>query len=573
MALEIRLNLRRMHQSVGCNQHNGCRTRATLRRKLIISATAHKAPGDGASTSKPCDSNWSTSWSRRHVALGAAVVFGALAGSDPVQAAKTVVLRDGTEVQAFEHGMTLAIVALRGSVSSQWALDFQTSIGKYCGFSLDQRPQLADIFKELSDTSGQNKRSAGVADVVTLGDTWLAAAIQRGLVQPIPGATSSRWYRLLPPRLRQLVHRNAAGVPDAHGPVYGAPYRWGCTLIAYRRDRLLHRGGDPIIDWSDILQPALAGRVAMLDSPRELLAAAVRSLVAEADARGMGGAAGRVSVNSSAAELAEAGITERVLQERVDAFRRQVRLFSNHDHVRALQAGDVWAVVGYSQDLVQLAERSGSSVELLAPISGTQLWADVWAVPAGARGGHRRSGPSPLLPVWIEFTLSPGRITGQPSLKGGAPAVLLSPTPSAKDLAASSSVLGSIHEHRRHLLAARAAAESRGPVAAALSALGTLPLLRPFLTDPRVSEDTVATSKKVKEGRHGTAENALTQGSVFPSVELHHANGYLPAAPLLARSDFLLPLPDEATMAMYRRVLGGGASGGTQTTPAAAVAS
>ncbi|GIL68080.1 hypothetical protein Vafri_21393 [Volvox africanus] len=411
MALDMRLHHKCMHQGMKCIKQYGCQTQATLRRKLIVSATAQLTPADGPSTSEPCYCGSSTSWSRRCVALGAAVVFSALAGSDPVQAAKTVVLRDGSEVQAFEHGMTLAIVALRGSVSSQWALDFQTSIGKYCGFSLDQRPQLADIFKELSDTGGQNKRSAGVADVVTLGDTWLAAAIQKGLVQPIPGASSSRWYRLLPPRLRQLVHRNAAGMPDAHGPVYGAPYRWGCTLIAYRRDRLLRRGGDPILDWSDLLQPSLAGRVAMLDSPRELLAAALRSLIAETDGRGMR-VGRRVSVNSSAAELAEAGITESVLQERVDAFRRQVRLFSNHDHVRALQAGDVWAVVGYSQDLVQLAERSGSSVELLAPLSGTQLWADVWAVPAGARGGHRRSGPSPLLPVWIEFTLSPGRITG-----------------------------------------------------------------------------------------------------------------------------------------------------------------
>ncbi len=39
-------------------------------------------------------------------------------------------------------------------------------------------------------------------------------------------------------------------------------------------------------------------------------------------------------------------------QERVAELRAQVRLFSSRDHIRALQAGDVWAVVGSSQDLV-----------------------------------------------------------------------------------------------------------------------------------------------------------------------------------------------------------------------------
>lgn len=38
------------------------------------------------------------------------------------------------------------------------------------------------------------------------------------------------------------------------------------------------------------------------------------------------------------------------------ALRRQVRLFSSRDHVRALQAGDVWAVVGYSHDLVLVSQ-------------------------------------------------------------------------------------------------------------------------------------------------------------------------------------------------------------------------
>lgn len=32
----------------------------------------------------------------------------------------------------------------------------------------------------------------------------------------------------------------------------------------------------------------------------------------------------------------------------------QAKLFSSNDHIRALNAGDVWAVVGYSIDIVQV---------------------------------------------------------------------------------------------------------------------------------------------------------------------------------------------------------------------------
>ena len=66
--------------------------------------------------------------------------------------------------------------------------------------------------------------------------------------------------------------------------------------------------------------------------------------------------------------------------------RRQVRVFSSRDHTRALGAKDVWAVVGWSGDLIPLAERS-RDVVLVAQASGTPLWADLWTVPAGARGG------------------------------------------------------------------------------------------------------------------------------------------------------------------------------------------
>ena len=40
-----------------------------------------------------------------------------------------ITLRDGSTAEVFEHGMSLNIVALRGSVPQQWILDFKATLG------------------------------------------------------------------------------------------------------------------------------------------------------------------------------------------------------------------------------------------------------------------------------------------------------------------------------------------------------------------------------------------------------------------------------------------------------------
>ena len=43
----------------------------------------------------------------------------------------------------------------------------------------------------------------------------------------------------MPERWRNLITRDMEGNPNPAGQVWGVPYRWGCTLIAYRKDPLL----------------------------------------------------------------------------------------------------------------------------------------------------------------------------------------------------------------------------------------------------------------------------------------------------------------------------------------------
>lgn len=95
---------------------------------------------------------------------------------------------------------------------------------------------------------------AGIADVVTLGDSWLTPAIQRRLIQPISSAETYRWWQRLPRRWQQLVRRdNKTGLPSESGEIWGCPYRWvGCRvpsmfttfcvlLLGVHRQRLVRR--------------------------------------------------------------------------------------------------------------------------------------------------------------------------------------------------------------------------------------------------------------------------------------------------------------------------------------------
>eukprot|EP00983_Pelagomonas_calceolata_P037495 1136355-Pelagomonas_calceolata.AAC.2 len=127
-----------------------------------------------------------------------------------------------------------------------------------------------------------------------------------------------------------------------------------------------------------------------------------------------------------AAQLAAAGITQEVLARQISLIRRQVKLFSSNEHVRALQAERsnsvevrfyyslplttevcsqscclhceevlccCWCVVFCRSGLAPRKSNSnppcaGVCLQAIVPASGTSLFADIWAVPQGAQGGN-----------------------------------------------------------------------------------------------------------------------------------------------------------------------------------------
>lgn len=167
--------------------------------------------------------------------------------------------------------------------------------------------------------------------------------------------------------------RSQNGKFTSNGSVWGIPYRWGCTVVLYRTDRKRRWGGQDIRDWDDLLHPSLQRRIAFMDYPREFIGIALKTL--------------GLSYNASAEDIANCGITEQELSARVAHLAGQAKVINNKDHVRAYSAGEVDVIVGNSEDILPLAQKSSHST-LLVPASGTALWADLWCIPKGAAGGY-----------------------------------------------------------------------------------------------------------------------------------------------------------------------------------------
>lgn len=148
-------------------------------------------------------------------------------------------------------------------------------------------------------------------------------------------------------------------------------------------------------DWGDLFGPDLEEKLAIVDSPREVVGLVLKSL--------------GNSFNTNDFEKDVAGGRQAVkdrflaLQKQVPLFSRcllsyscpcggwfflsyltaalllavQVRLFDSVQYLKALGAGDVWVAVGWSSDVIPFAKRA-SNIEVVVPSSGTSLWADLW---------------------------------------------------------------------------------------------------------------------------------------------------------------------------------------------------
>jgi len=144
------------------------------------------------------------------------------------------------------------------------------------------------------------------------------------------------------------------------GSRFCVPYQWGTTGFGYNADAT----GRQITGWRDVFDPALAGRIALLDSQREVLGGVLILL-------------GYSPNTTSGVEIAAA---RDFLIER----RNQVATYAAEDGQDLLAAGEVDVAMEYSGDIFQVME-DDPALRYVIPSEGTIIWADNMCVPAGAR--------------------------------------------------------------------------------------------------------------------------------------------------------------------------------------------
>jgi putative spermidine/putrescine transport system substrate-binding protein len=288
----------------------------------------------------------------------------------------------------------LRVRLLEGSIPVQLLRAFQRDLEQQPILDFSPRPQLSNLYDLLQtwkeagepDQAGwweqipflNRNRQPTVADLVTLGDYWLAPAIQQKLIQPLQLEDLPEWEKL-PPRWLALVRRDRQGQLDPEGELWAAPYRWGSAVLAYRVEEFEELGWTPT-DWQDLWRPELKGHVSLLDSPRAVIGLTSRKLGQSFNPTNLG----------------------EELQAELQLLHQQVKFYSSDSYLQPLMLGDTWIALGWSTDVLPVLERD-RRIAAIVPESGTILTADTWVRPAAARSVNSTDSELTLVEQWINF--------------------------------------------------------------------------------------------------------------------------------------------------------------------------
>ncbi len=207
-------------------------------------------------------------------------------------------------------------------------------------------------------------------DVVFPTHSRLVPMARAGLLAPLRGT------RL--PSLGNLDARFRAPVwdPDLR---LGVPYMWNATGIVYNRAELHRRGTPEPRDWADLWNPALSGRLTMLDDPEDVIGACLQKL---------GYPFGSTDAGQLAAAKAEA-VRQKPL----------LRAYINAEVRDQLVAGDVLAAQLWSTTASQ-AIHAEPKLSFAYPAGGFPLYCDCAAI-------LRESARVELAHEFLEFLLLP----------------------------------------------------------------------------------------------------------------------------------------------------------------------
>ena len=292
------------------------------------------------------------------------------------------------------NNAVLKILLLEGSIPPQLLREFRNNINLGIRVSLKPKEQLAYLFElleiwqetETEKTKKNNwfnwipgeKKQSSPVDLLTLGNYWLKDAISKKLIQPLNLDDNSNWQNL-PQPWQQLVKRNQQGKLDDRGRIWGAPYRWGSTMIVYDQDKFRSLGWQPK-DWADLWKEELNNHFSLLDEPREVIGLTLK----------------KFGYSYNTENLSKV----RNLKSELIKLNQQVKFYSSNHYLQPLILGDTWLAVGWSSDILPIVQKY-PNLKAIIPQSGTSLWADLWVQPTPLKTSSSKS--SDLINSWIDF--------------------------------------------------------------------------------------------------------------------------------------------------------------------------
>ncbi len=205
-------------------------------------------------------------------------------------------------------------------------------------------------------------------DVVVHGARYSSRLIPIGVYQPLDRSRLTLWDNLDPWVLEKME------IYDP-GNLYGVPYMWGTTGIAYNIDMIRERMPDAPLDSGDmIFDPAIAARfadcgISLLDEPTDVIPMAMLYL-------------GHDHNSMEPAHIKEA-------EELLKSVRPYVRYFSSSRMISDLPNKELCVAMSWSGDYAQAMQRAvevGVDIRLAysTPREGTVIWFDGLFIPADA---------------------------------------------------------------------------------------------------------------------------------------------------------------------------------------------
>jgi spermidine/putrescine transport system substrate-binding protein len=234
-----------------------------------------------------------------------------------------------------------------------------------------------DYYSDNEEMLAKLAAGASGHDILVPTGNAVDALIRQGALRPIDKA-----------QLPNLKNINPAYLNTTFDPGnrYSVPYAYTLTLIGYNREKMQELG-IPTDTWAAIFEPKylvkMKGRVTVLDSQRELMAAALKYL------------------GYSANDTDEA--KWRQARDLIIRAKPYWAAFNASSYIKELTIGNIWLAHGYSNDMFQAAQdakKAGRpfSIGYSAPKEGAILSLDSMVL--------HKSGPRPdLAHRFIDFML------------------------------------------------------------------------------------------------------------------------------------------------------------------------